>query len=281
MACYFFLVSCHGASREKLRRIEPYLHAAVLFFALGTSIAFLQDDQYNHIGAVCWVNGSPAQCGSSTFVKNPDVPCERGDHAWLYGMLMFYLPLWICILLQVYFNATIYFSVSERDAKWVARQYVHSGFARVVAHQALQNISHFAYISSEPCGTFWPFASLGPPRPFGVPSITKVVAAFVWTWWQPFVNRWPAFGTCSFSFPIDPSCVAKSWVTACVNTVATTRPTTTIKTKATLTTAAKTRHLFPNKRANQSIRFARDAAKATHHINVLTKAVSIFCLNGS
>ena len=123
MACYFYLVACHAASRDKLRRLEPFLHTAVLFFALGTSIVFLKDDQFNPIGAVCWVNGSPPQCGSSTFKENPDVPCERGDHAWLYGMLVFYLPLWLCIVLLVYFNSRIYFSgLSDADAKWVAQQ---------------------------------------------------------------------------------------------------------------------------------------------------------------
>lgn len=256
MACFFNLVACHGSSVEKLRRLEPFMHAAVLFFALGTSIAFWMDNQYNHIGAVCWVNGSPPQCGSSTFTENPDVPCERGDHAWLYGMLMFYLPLWICILLQVYFNANIYFSVSERDAKWVAQQYVCKGFACM--DNKLET-SHTLFLSfSEPCGTFWPFVSLGRPRPFGVPSITRTAAAFGWTWRPPFVNLWPAFGIFLFSFPIDPICVAKSWAASCVKAATTTLPRATIKTKS----KAKTRH-FPNKRATEPTQFAREVTRAT------------------
>ena len=48
MACYFFLISCHGCSVHRLVRLEYFMHAAVLFFALGTSIGFLVEDQYNH-----------------------------------------------------------------------------------------------------------------------------------------------------------------------------------------------------------------------------------------
>jgi len=126
MALYFYLVSCKDKDSDYLATIEKFIHGIVLLFALGTSFAFLGMNQYNHIGAVCWVNGSPPQCGHSTFDFNPDVACERGDYAWLYGMILFYLPLWICILLLVFFNASIYSNLTEQhsqaEAKWVAQQ---------------------------------------------------------------------------------------------------------------------------------------------------------------
>lgn len=126
MASYFFLLSCHGSSLTKLCKLEPFLHAAVLLVALGTALAFLQYDLYNPIGNVCWVIGSPPSCGRSTFGDvNTEIPCDRGDYAWFYGMLLFYTPLWLCIILLIYFNIRIYTGVSgvsNDDAKWVAQQ---------------------------------------------------------------------------------------------------------------------------------------------------------------
>ena len=136
MSLYFYLVACHGTTNDALVKIEKYIHAVVLIFTLGTSFAFLGMDLYNPIGSVCWVNGSPPQCGSSTFAgfrlsteEDADyVPCERGDYAWMYGMLLFYMPLWICILLLLFFNASIFHSLKQQkggsnsEANWVAQQ---------------------------------------------------------------------------------------------------------------------------------------------------------------
>eukprot|EP00529_Nitzschia_sp_RCC80_P009741 CAMPEP_0113460720 /NCGR_PEP_ID=MMETSP0014_2-20120614/11142_1 /TAXON_ID=2857 /ORGANISM="Nitzschia sp." /LENGTH=767 /DNA_ID=CAMNT_0000352401 /DNA_START=184 /DNA_END=2485 /DNA_ORIENTATION=+ /assembly_acc=CAM_ASM_000159 len=79
-------------------RIEWYVHGFILTFAIGTSILLLVLEQYNHIQAVCWVIGEPPDCGNSSRTPNPDVPCERGDYAWIYGMTLFYGPIWICVL---------------------------------------------------------------------------------------------------------------------------------------------------------------------------------------
>jgi len=134
MALYFYLVSCHGKSSDDLAKIETYIHGFVLLFSLGTGFAFLGKDLYNQIGAICWVNGSPPQCGHSTFDgflnydSNPEnyEVCERGDYAWMYGMLLFYTPLWICILLLSFFNGSIYHDLkqshSDSEARWVAQQ---------------------------------------------------------------------------------------------------------------------------------------------------------------
>ena len=70
MACYFFLVSCHGCSMSRLIKLEYFLHAAVLFFALGTSIGFLMEDQYNH-STLHGVSTSFHGFGCVTIVSRP------------------------------------------------------------------------------------------------------------------------------------------------------------------------------------------------------------------
>ena len=39
----------------------------------------------------------PPDCGNSSF-QGSDIPCERGDHAWAWGLALFYGPLWICVI---------------------------------------------------------------------------------------------------------------------------------------------------------------------------------------
>ncbi len=65
---------------------------------------------YNEVRAICWVIGSPSECGNSSS-RPSDVPCDRGDWAWLFGILLFYGPLWICVLLTIIAMGMIYMQV--------------------------------------------------------------------------------------------------------------------------------------------------------------------------
>ena len=125
MTYFYYLVACHSWEDGKLEGIELTVHGLVLGFALGTSIVLLILGQYNHIGAVCWVNGSPAGCGHSTYTEG-DFACDRGDYAWLFGLFTFYTPLWICVVSMLFLNLAIYYNLSSKgasvEASWVANQ---------------------------------------------------------------------------------------------------------------------------------------------------------------
>jgi len=112
LALYYLLVIKFNWSNEMLRRVEIWTHVAILSFSIGTSIALLPLHQYNHIGAVCWVIGSPAECGNSSYQPS-DVPCDRGDWAWIYGLALFYGPLWVCILACITSMVVIYAEVRK------------------------------------------------------------------------------------------------------------------------------------------------------------------------
>ncbi|CAB9509919.1 expressed unknown protein [Seminavis robusta] len=83
---------------QQLARVEKWIHVCVGAWTLGTSTLLLPLKQYNHIGAVCWVIGSPGGCGNSSFQANPEVECDRGDYAWAWGLALFYVPLWLCVM---------------------------------------------------------------------------------------------------------------------------------------------------------------------------------------
>ena len=124
LGLYYALLIRMKWTDKMLAKIEYWVQGFVWTFSIGTSIVLLPLKQYNQIGQVCWIIGSPTECGDSTHISNPDVPCDQGNYAWLYGMILFYSPIWCCILLLIYFNAQIYFfaDVSKGDQKWVAQQ---------------------------------------------------------------------------------------------------------------------------------------------------------------
>ncbi|KAL9189956.1 hypothetical protein ACHAXT_009631 [Thalassiosira profunda] len=88
LALLYLLTVRYGWREERLRKVEYICHAAILLFAIGTGLALIPLGMYNHIGSVCWVIGLPQGCGSSNYGSSSEasVPCERGDHAWLYGV---------------------------------------------------------------------------------------------------------------------------------------------------------------------------------------------------
>ena len=65
---------------------------------------------------VCWTMGLPQGCGNSNHTPS-EVPCERGAHAWIYGVALFYAPLWACIIFTTYAMIMIYKKVRETEKR--------------------------------------------------------------------------------------------------------------------------------------------------------------------
>ena len=61
--------------------------------------------------------GEPAACGSSTYQGNDDVPCNRGNNAWAWGVFLFYGPLWVCVIGCTYSMVVLYLHVRKTHAK--------------------------------------------------------------------------------------------------------------------------------------------------------------------
>jgi len=114
LALFYLLMIKWRWTEPQLQTVEKWVHASVITFTLGTSFAMLPMGLYNHIGAVCWVIGSPQDCGDSSFGTHEEmVECERGNHAWLYGLFLFYIPLWICVVACAVSMVLLYREVSN------------------------------------------------------------------------------------------------------------------------------------------------------------------------
>jgi hypothetical protein len=169
LAYFFFLVVKFEMSSEDLAKTEKYVHGFIMTFAVGSSILLLILEKYNHIGTVCWIQGSPPSCGNSSFQASEDnIPCDRGDWAWLYGIAFFYVPLYLCIVLIMGFNASIYTKLrGSSEASWFVSQsllYALAFFVTWAPSTAWSALSwnsggHFAldFLAAlfEPLAAFW------------------------------------------------------------------------------------------------------------------------------
>jgi hypothetical protein len=97
----------------------------VAIFVFSTSVALLESGIYNPINQICWINGSPTGCGNSSPHSHPDVPCNRGDHAYLYGVFFFYVFLWSIIFFMFYWNCSMHRTLvrtNSKDVRWATSQ---------------------------------------------------------------------------------------------------------------------------------------------------------------
>ena len=124
LSLYYLLMIKYNWSETQLVRIERWVHVFILTVTIGTSFALLPLDLYNHIRTVCWIIGEPQACGNSSRTPS-DVPCNRGDWAWLYGILLFYSPIWICVILMLYAIISIYLEVRRTHAR--SSRWEHTG----------------------------------------------------------------------------------------------------------------------------------------------------------
>eukprot|EP00934_Nitzschia_sp_Nitz4_P007775 Nitzschia sp. Nitz4//scaffold55_size114948//6166//7777//NITZ4_003880-RA/size114948-exonerate_est2genome-gene-0.139-mRNA-1//-1//CDS//3329554467//7765//frame0 len=123
LALYYLLVIRYNWTNQQLAKIEIYVHASIIIFSVGTSIVGLPLTMYNQVTSVCWVIGSPPDCGHSSTITS-DEECDRGDWAWIFGVALFYGPLWVCVLLTVIAMCVIYFHVRatfQRSEQWTQR----------------------------------------------------------------------------------------------------------------------------------------------------------------
>lgn len=124
LALYYLLTIRYGWQEKELRHIERWIHAFIITFAVGTGILMIPLNIYNYVGTVCWTMGLPQGCGHSNHTPS-DVPCERGNHAWMFGLVFFYIPLWLCITFTSVAMALIYAAVrhtEKRSFRYVGAQ---------------------------------------------------------------------------------------------------------------------------------------------------------------
>jgi len=194
LAYYFYQVVVLQRSDEQVNRQEGGVLSAIFLFAFGTSVLMLFKTQFNQIGSICWIQGSPPACGNSVFIteENP-VPCDRGDWAWLYGMGLFYGPLWLAIIAIFWMNFQIYFRIENTpQGSWFATQSLLYGLAFIVTWtpSTMWSIMQWKGTASvwldvaagifEPLAAFWDLLIFLRIRPEARAQIARVVTCGLW-----------------------------------------------------------------------------------------------------
>jgi len=181
LSLFYLLTIRYGWSEVRLQKLEPVLNSLILFFAVGTSIVLLPLGVYNNIGAVCWVMGLPHGCGNSNYQPG-DEPCERGNFAWLYGVALFYAPLWCCIVFTTFAMVMIYRKVKRvEDRSSTYNLGTSNTRSREVWLQALLYTAAF-YITWLP-STLWSITQW-----FGVPMFWLDILATICEPFQGLLN---------------------------------------------------------------------------------------------
>lgn len=188
MTWYFWMIVVRGKNAEDLVRYERLVSPLIILYSFGSAFYLLGINMYNHIGAVCWVQGSPPSCDNSSFHPT-DVPCDRGDWAWLYGMAMFYGPLWCCILAILVLNISIYMKLDDNEeASWFGRQSFFYAIAFVITwapsttwsgmHWTADGGSFYVDLFAaffEPIGGLWNLLTFLQDRPASRKRIMRVI----------------------------------------------------------------------------------------------------------
>jgi len=101
LAIYYLLVIGYGWKQRRINQMEPYLHAVPLVIGFGTSIAALLLDLFHGAVLWCWI-----------------APNHEGNNNYnLYRWLLFYGPLWFCIVAVTVIMCALHRSVKKVETK--------------------------------------------------------------------------------------------------------------------------------------------------------------------
>jgi hypothetical protein len=80
---------------------------------------------YNPMENICYVNGYPTGCNEAVFDGDGSGECIRGANSHITGLVLFYVPLWICMILVSYINWLMrghLLANNSTDASWITSQ---------------------------------------------------------------------------------------------------------------------------------------------------------------
>lgn len=115
LSIYYLLIIRYGISEERIQRyIEPSMHVIVFLISGGTAFASAGLNLLNNANLWCWIAPYPLDCKDSLRYGD-EANCIRGDNAWLYRWLFYFIPLWTCIAISIVATFMFYCSVKKRE----------------------------------------------------------------------------------------------------------------------------------------------------------------------
>lgn len=139
LSLYYLLMIKYSWSEERLKRLRIPIHAIILTFGIGTSIAGLPLTLYNPANLWCWIAPLPFGCLESA-ANGGVTTCERGDNAaTVYRWAFFYAPLWTAVAFATVAMILVCWTVWAHETQLLRRWYQRStSFAVHTSPTALQ-----------------------------------------------------------------------------------------------------------------------------------------------
>ena len=180
---YYILTIKYNWTSQEIFRIEPWIHAFIWIWCIGTSIVALGRDLVHYIGPICWI-ADPPECWLEQI---PDgVKCGAAKK---YSTFMFCVPLWVCILATIYGLVAIFLAlrttVHRMSTRTIAGQHTNVmrrsvADVRAVALRAV--LYSLAFILTWTASTIWSVAQWFDHYPFWI--------SYIWTLMEPLQGFW-------------------------------------------------------------------------------------------
>lgn len=137
---HFVLMIRFGMTRESMRKLEPWLHALPVVYALGVSVSGWVLELYNQTGPFgCWVAPHPYGCN-----RMPDLECTRGgpdgEVAAFFRDYFMIIPLIVWAFLSLFLLLVIVSTVVVRYEKSKRFVFQSRGSSNPLSNQRRQVI---------------------------------------------------------------------------------------------------------------------------------------------
>jgi hypothetical protein len=115
LALYYLLEIKYRWPTAKIVHVEWVAHIVIWCIGLGTAIAGIFLNLYNPLdGWICYISEYPPGCLDS-LRHDGSTTCERGDNAWIYLLLWFFVPGWFSFVCQVTALTIVYREVLRQE----------------------------------------------------------------------------------------------------------------------------------------------------------------------
>jgi len=110
---YLFLIKYNYKDKKFRKKVEPFIHFTILFWALGTVMAVLVTGSFNTLQfGEYWITPSPTDCKI-----DENVDCLHGEYANILRICFVSLPLLASLIANIGIMIIIWFTVMSLERK--------------------------------------------------------------------------------------------------------------------------------------------------------------------
>ena len=126
LAVYYFLVVKYGYKQSDFIKLERIFHVLPWLIGITTATASLVLQQYNSANLWCWIAPTPLDCIDSLRSSDGTTTCVRGDNAWFYRLVFYFIWLWGSVICVTVCTLGVLYTVVVHVRKLNRRRHSHT-----------------------------------------------------------------------------------------------------------------------------------------------------------